>query len=258
MSRSRSRSPSSANRIGVLFALAGLVLLIGGYNYPRHWWPKEFVFEVYPNSGADLIGASIVILLVDRFTRQRDDQERRRQLVRECGSPDHAVANRALLELEARQWLIDGTLADAQLPGADLAQARLEAADLTGANLAGANLGSANLTRVKLTGASLGGTDLSYANLEWAQLSDTNLTQANLRRADAAGILLKHADLTQADLTGADLTQADLTGADLSGADLSGTNLTRADLTGTTLNSVRHDNLTRWPVEFRPPDGTRD
>jgi hypothetical protein len=24
------------------------MVLIAGYNYPRSWWPKEFVFEVYP------------------------------------------------------------------------------------------------------------------------------------------------------------------------------------------------------------------
>ncbi|HTJ70258.1 MAG TPA: hypothetical protein VL551_22160 [Actinospica sp.] len=46
--KTRRRRPWSATRVGVVCALAGLMVLIAGYNYPRSWWPKEFVFEVYP------------------------------------------------------------------------------------------------------------------------------------------------------------------------------------------------------------------
>lgn len=250
------RGPWSANRVGVACALAGLAVLIGGYNYPCGWWLKNFIFEVYPNSGADLMGASIVILVIDRFARQRADQERRQQLVRECGSSDHGVANRALLELETRRWLSDGTLTEAQLVGANLAQARLAAADLTRANLIGAILEGADLSRAVLSGARLGGANLSHAVLEWAVLSDAAISSANLHRVDAAGAKLAHADLSNADLTNADLTRTDLRGADLSGADLSGANLTAANLDATNLHAIRHDPMTRWPSGFQPPQDT--
>src|SRR5258708_6941690 len=253
----RARRPWSANRVGAFCVLAGLTVLIGGYNYPRGWWPKEFVLEVYPNSGADLIGASIVILVIDRFARQREEEERRHQLVRECGSADHAVANRALLELETRRWLADGTLAEAQLVGANLAQARLETADLTQANLVGATLKGANLSRATLLGARLGGANLSHAVLEWAVLDGAAMSGANLHRADAARATLARADLAHADLSGADLTRADLSGANLDHADLSGANLSSATLDAATLRSVRYDHLTRWPEGFHPPGEVR-
>lgn len=189
--RKRSRPPASANSVGIFCAAVGLIILIGGYNYPDNWWLKEFVFNVYPNSGADMLGAALVILLIDRLARQRDDQERRTQLVRELGSVDHAVANRALLELQARGWLMDGTLADAPLAGANLGTATLEGANLTGANLVGAQLSRANLSRSVLVDALLGGADLSDAVLEWAVLTGATLNSANLRRADAAGVQLQ-------------------------------------------------------------------
>jgi uncharacterized protein YjbI with pentapeptide repeats len=226
-------------------------VLVAGYNYPRDWWLREFVFEIYPNSGADLIGVSIVLLVIDRFAQQRADQERREQLVRECGSGDHGVANRALLELETRRWLTDGTLADAQLAGANLTRARLAAADLSRANLVGAILESADLSRAVLSGARLGGANLSNAVLEWAVLTGAVMSGANLHRIDAAGATLTHADLTHTNLTGADLTRVDLRGADLSGADLSGANLTAANVDTTIFREIRHDLSTRWPSGFR-------
>jgi Pentapeptide repeats (8 copies) len=247
----------SANRIGVVFVVAGMAVLILGYNYPSHWWLNGFVAAVYPNSGADLIGASIVILLVDRFARQREDEERRRQLVRECGSIDHAVANRALLELEARQWLSDGALAEAELAGANLSRARLEAADLSGANLVGANLEGANLCRATLNGAGLGGAQLSRAVLEWALLTGARMSGADLRRVDASGARLDRADLTYVDLSGADLTRADLTGADLREANLSGADMTGATLTSVNLLATTYDQSTSWPDGFLPPETAR-
>ena len=257
MSLTRRQNTWSANRIGVLFVFAGLIVLIGGYNYPSGWWVNGFVTAVYPNSGADLIGASIVILLVDRFARQRDDQERRRQLVRECGSIDHAVANRALLELEARQWLAEGALAKAELAGANLSRARLEGADLREANLVGAILDGADLSRAKLNGAGLGGAYLSHAVLEWALLTGARMSGANLCSADAAGARLDRTDLSHADLSGADLTRANLTGADLREANLSGANMTGATLDSANLQASSYDQLTRWPEGFLPPESSR-
>lgn len=52
------------------------------------------------HSGADLIGASVAVLLIERYARMRDDEERLRQPVRECASSDHSVAIWALLELD--------------------------------------------------------------------------------------------------------------------------------------------------------------
>ena len=244
----RRRLPWSANRVGLACMVAGLLVLGGGYNYPESWWLGRFVADVYPNSGADLIGASIVVLLIDRSARARDDEDRLRRLVRECGSSDHAVANRALLELDSRGWLANGALRGAQLIGADLSQAQLAAVDLRRANLIGSNLQGADLSRAALIETALSGADLSHAVLEWAVLIDARVNGANLRHADAASAKLMHADLRNADLRSADLTRADLSGADLCAA-----NLTDANLDATILDAVRYDRRTRWPVGFSPP-----
>lgn len=250
----RRRLPWSATQVGVACLVAGLLVLGGGYNYPDGWWLSRFVADVYPNSGADLVGASIVVLLIDRSTRAREDEARRRQLVRECGSSDHAVASRALLELDSRGWLAEGALGGAQLIGADLSRSRLVAVDLARANLIGANLEGADLSRAALVEAALSGANLSHTVLEWAVLIHAGVSGADLRRADAAGAKLMHADLRHADLRGADLTRADLSRADLRGADLCGVNFTDADLDAVVLDGARHDTRTRWPAGFSPPD----
>lgn len=249
----RQQGTWSATRVGVLCAVAGVTVLIAGYNYPHGWWLKEFVFEVYPNSGADLVGVSIVILLIDRIARLRDDEERRRHLVRECASSDHSVAGRALLELDARGWLGDGALAGARLIGADLAGAQLAGVDLSRADLVGAVLDGADLSRASLIGARLTGASLGRALLEWAVVNDAMLSGAVLRGADVGGAKLVRADLTHADLRGADLSRADLSGADLAFADLRGCDLSDARLESASLRSVRSDQTTRWPIGTRQP-----
>jgi hypothetical protein len=249
----RRRLPWSATRVGMACLVAGLLVLAGGYNYPHAWWLSRFVADVYPNSGADLVGASIVVLLIDRSTRARENEERRRQLVRECGSSDHTVASRALLELDSRGWLAEGALAGAELIGADLSRSRLVAIDLARASLIGANLEGADLSRAALVEAALSGANLSHAVLEWAILIDASITGADLRRADAAGAKLMHADLRHADLRGADLTRADLSRADLRGADLCAVNFTDAKLDAAVLDGMRYDAHTRWPAGFNPP-----
>lgn len=252
----RRKGPWSATRVGLVCAFAGLFVFVGGYNYPRGWWLKEFVFEVYPNSGADLVGASIVILLVDRFARLREDEERRRQLIRECASSDHSVASRALLELGTRGWLAEGALVEAHLVGANLSGAQLSAVDLAGADLVGANLEGADLSRASLIGARLNGARLERALLEWVIANDAKLGGAVLRGADASGAQLIQADLSHADLRGADFSRANLSGADMSFADLCGCDFSAAVLDSASLRSVRHDPTTRWPAGY--PGGEQD
>jgi hypothetical protein len=74
--------------------------------------------------------------------------------------------------------------------------------------------------RRSLRNANLTGADLADADLRIADLTGANLRNADLRIAYLRGADLTDADLTDADLTGADLTDADLRNADLTGADL--------------------------------------
>ena len=73
-----------------------------------------------------------------------------------------------------------------------------------------------------LTGANLRGADLSMANLNAAVLAVADLSWANLRGASLVGANLSRAELVRADLRGTNLVIAILIGPDLTGADLSG------------------------------------
>jgi uncharacterized protein YjbI with pentapeptide repeats len=96
--------------------------------------------------------------------------------------------------------LSGANLANAQLPGANLFTA-----DLRRAHLAGANLFTADLRRAKLQHANMTHVDLSRANLSGADTDYVDLSRANLRRAN-----LRYADLQHANLHRADLLHAEL------------------------------------------------
>jgi uncharacterized protein YjbI with pentapeptide repeats len=146
-------------------------------------------------------------------------------------------------------------LHQADLTGADLGEASLQAADLHFAELRGAKLANtylqeANLERANLRQAHLPGADLRRANgehaifrqadlrsanLQKADLGNANLEEARLKGAELQGATLGSARLRRADLTLTRLQQADLAGADLCGARLPGAQLQKAVLVTTKL-----------------------
>ena len=159
--------------------------------------------------------------------------------------------------------ILDATnLTEADFSGADLSHASLVGADLSGAELRrttmkGANFSEANLKDAHLFRADLSHAVLSHANLHRAPLYKSNLSHADLRGADLEGAYLYEAVLSEANMKGANLVKADLREADLRGfylaranmhganlqeANLSDANLVRADLSGTNLRST---NLSR-------------
>jgi uncharacterized protein YjbI with pentapeptide repeats len=97
---------------------------------------------------------------------------------------------------------------------------RLQNADLTGANLADADLKygrleGANLKDANLTNANLGWVNLQYANLEGTNLKSAYLKRANLNGANLSGSNLKYAILVWATLDNANFTGANLNYANL-------------------------------------------
>ncbi len=157
----------------------------------------------------------------------------------------------------------------------------LNGIDLSGENLTDLYLPGRAMVAAELTGADLSDSKLPFADLRFAQLRNTNMRGIDLRGATLAG-----ADLSGADLRGALLDDADLSDAKLAGADLSGASLTdaRAERTrfgdatvagaqfanvfldGADLSEsvgpitmqqpVQHDDATRWPSGFEPPEST--
>lgn len=203
-------------------------------------------FNVYASGiGIMLLGVAFTVWLVDYLSRQRESrlmamleaqarqQEEKQalrdevvlksQLTRELGSGDQGLGVRALRVLDEKGWLTDGSLAGAQL---------------VGANLAGAALAWANLSNTFLSRANLEGADLSYANLSGASLSDTFMERVNLSQSNLAETDLRGADLSLSNLTEADMTGATLDEAQLSGATMVESNLHQAQASRTTFNGA--------------------
>lgn len=101
----------------------------------------------------------------------------------------------------------------------------------------------------QLQGADLNSAQLQAADLQWAQLQGAELNSAQLQGADLGLAQLQGADLNSAQLQGADLITAQLQGADLSLADL-----TDSDLVSDAFfrANIADANLSTATVEFIP------
>lgn len=146
----------------------------------------------------------------------------------------------------ALHWAEDGkrcNLSRFDLGGTDLRAVNLQGANLSAVNLSEALLVLANLRDADLRTANLSKANLSKAALSRANLSGANLSEAILRQADLGGAILNGANLNKAILSGAYLSEADLTDADLRNADLTG-----VDPMGVTLDGVKYNRNTKWPI----------
>jgi uncharacterized protein YjbI with pentapeptide repeats len=166
--------------------------------------------------------------------------------------------------------LIEASLVEADLGGANLIKAILSGANLSGAdlseanlikaNLSGASLRAADLREAALINVNLREADLSGANLRGADLSEANLINVNLREADLSGANLHGAYLREAILGEANLSEADLGGTNFRGANLCEARLIRAnlqaatlvetDLTGADLTGCRIYGVSAWRVKL--------
>jgi uncharacterized protein YjbI with pentapeptide repeats len=125
------------------------------------------------------------------------------------------------------------------------------AVDLREANLVGANLAEADLKWVNLKGA-----DLSKANLSDANLTGARLTSANLATVSLTGAILHMTNLSNADLQNASLFRASLNGAilfraNLSGADLMNASLVKTDLRKANVSDCRIYGISVWEVQLQ-------
>jgi uncharacterized protein YjbI with pentapeptide repeats len=279
-------------------ALVIVLLLLAAFFGWLGYQPGMLVNEYARGLGLTLLGVALVLFLSDSLSRRRDRElltyleEQRKvqeeaqlareiqllkaQLTREVASGQAGLASRAILELDSRGWLTDGTLSNSHMAGADLRGARLGwanfsgafmsrvnlqdaelgYANFTGANLSEATLARANLDLAKLTEAELRGADLSLCSLNEADLSgavleratlsgailvEANLTKIRGERLALNGANLERADLTESVLPYANLERANLSGANLSWANLSKAVLEKADLSESNLSGANLD-----------------
>lgn len=217
-----------AQRPWILLAILSLVILFTGQLllYGKFDLRQAFV-DYYTNLSAELLSIALTLSIISALARRRDrqmrDEEREKALMIKR-LPHAALEDKREIvrRLRAEDYLIDGTLHNLNLSGADLCELDLSYADMEGINLSGAALKNANLSAADLQGANLSRAGLDFARCKGARLLEANLTRASAQHANFTGADLRYAEIESADLRGAILDSADLRGANLGGADLAG------------------------------------
>lgn len=249
----------TVRRAGVLMLIGAVVIALTGYarQHPGDVSFRAFVGDFYANISTELASIAITVLIIDALNYRREKQDQKTRLLGEVRNRDNGLALRALEEMRAFGWIVDGTLVQANLWGANL-----EGADLSEIVLRSAQLGRANLRSAILFDADLREADLSRAVLDGADLS-----RADMRRVDLSGatllnvkagwINLHMADLSRANLAGASLNWANLQRADLNMTNLEDISLRNANLTGARFLSDAQLYRARRLRGAVMPDGTR-
>ncbi len=114
-----------------------------------------FLSDFYANISAELASIAITVLIIDVISQQRNKQQELDDLKWQMGSKDNVLVLEAVRKLRGKKWLIDGTLREIDLRGANLSNAKLFMADLAGADLQGVKLHGAYLRRANLEGANV-------------------------------------------------------------------------------------------------------
>lgn len=256
--------------IGLIFVIllfyTGFQLFSGGQDYSM-------------NVFTELLGLLATVLILDRITEFRLEQQLKRRLVREAASRDNSTAISAIDWIQAEGWatghnsiLRGANLLKSNLQNANFRDANLEQAILTNSNVAGvdfrnARLRGAILHNVKLQDASVIATDLSdcyisnmnfdarvmpevlFRNSEFFGVSfvQAKLWNTNFEGAACPGCNFEDADLSHSNFRNANLTYADLSHARLHAADLRGANLTNARIIGANIEGTKFDETTKLP-----------
>jgi uncharacterized protein YjbI with pentapeptide repeats len=124
------------------------------------------------------------------------------------------------------------------LDGIDLAGAALVGASFLGASMRATNLSGCRLTHVQLKCADLRGAILEHAFINASDLIGADFTGADLRRVDFTGAAMNSAKCTGADLRFAYFGNAILEKIDLRGARLTGVKLSHSKLSDTDLRPL--------------------
>jgi hypothetical protein len=176
------------------------------------WW-AEIAQGISTEMIAAIITGILFVFVLSAVEDRQAEEQWKKQLILQMGSPDNAFAVEAARTLLSEGWLEDGSLKEAYL-----IEANLQGADLIKANLQEAALLKANLQGAILAQTNLEGADLRWGNLEGAYLGDANLEGAYLRDANLEGANLENANLQGAYLFGANLEEAYLLNTNIQGA----------------------------------------
>ena len=191
-------SESVVRYLTVQRAALVLILLALGFWY----YARVPIDDLWPNIIPELLSISITVLIIDALYRRRSDDQLKGVLIKQLGSRNNAVATVALSELDARDWLSDGSLEGAFLLSANLDNNTMTGADMKGVHLSFASLRNTTWFEADLESAALDHADLRSATLsmrvEGGHFVEANLKDATLFEANLSGAQVRHEQLVQA------------------------------------------------------------
>lgn len=229
------------------FAFGALVggILTGIVGYLLVHWDNSSLLQIvedfYTNISTELVSIFMTLFIIDRLLKKRSNEEEKRRLILQMGSPDNGFALEAVRQLKAEphNWLFDGTLRGKSFYKANLIEAELEDADMSETDLSYARLNGAILRKAKLQGSYFGETSLSNADLSSAKLQNSELVMAKL-----ADTMLLGANLSNSVIMGTTFLNSNMSFTKLENVTISlqtsffGADLFRASFVGARLDET--------------------
>lgn len=163
---------------------------------------EEFTQDFYANISTELFSLALTILILDKLYEGRANEEEKRRLILQMGSPDNTFAIEAVRQLKVKGWLFDGSLCNANLQEANLMGADLTYADLSGSNLSKANFRSASLAYINLSSCELISADFQNTYINIANFTNANLSSANFENAVIFDVAFNNAEMYFCNLKG--------------------------------------------------------
>jgi uncharacterized protein YjbI with pentapeptide repeats len=225
-SRNIRRTP--VRLVAVILGIAGIFIgigkeLIAGIGL------VQAILNFFLNIGNDLFGIAITVLVIDLLNEKNEEYYQKEKLIRELASKDNGIALRALMDLDARGWLSDGTLMNAILIEANLIGIGLNNAKLPYVSLEKANMKDASLSKTDLSNANLIDVNLQNCFMQEINLENANLWRSNLSSTILERVNLRNATLWQVNFQGAFINDCDLHNTDMRSSNLKEVSISNSD-----------------------------
>jgi uncharacterized protein YjbI with pentapeptide repeats len=217
--------------------------LLAGLFFSPFVRQHEILGSLFP----EVLGIAFTVGIIDRMNNRRANEQRKRELILQMGSPNNEFALEAVRLLNLLGWLDDGSLQKIQLENCQLQNADLRGADLRDAimskgdfrqasfhfaNLSGANLAQSVFIEAKCVEVDFTYADLKESKFQSATLTSAKLVECSLERADFTEAKLVKANLSGSEMVEGSFEKANLTLANFSGARINFSNFSAAELCG--------------------------
>lgn len=173
-----------------MIAISIVILLLGFTHLHSQSSDKltNLVQDLYANGGAELLSIAITVLIIDTLNKKRSEDERKRELILQMGSPSNDFAIEAVRLLDHHNWVKDGSLRKQFFTYANLENVILLAADFSHSTIIESTFKNAELEDTTFHGCRF--EYCNFENIEFAHInmSDSELIGCFFRNANMSNI----------------------------------------------------------------------